>query len=769
MTDWKTNTVTFGAQRIRIMAITVLCALAAGTPVTADAGDDASQPGWLKGWTPQFLVTGDIEIGGRSTGGDDDAGKFLEYRDLDSGIFGGLDLLVEDEDRRKFVRIFGANIGYDDQRVSLEAGRYGSYSIDLFYGELPHIFSTSARTLYQRPSKDEFLLPSGVQSRIAGAADPSTQLGIELSAAQPVDLGFRHSEGGVGVAVQASEAVRLFSRYRLQDRRGSRPLAIPFGSPGGTFDVFAASIDDETHQVEAGIEISKGPALFGFEYRGSFYQNDLHSMTVDNPLVTADSATAAQRGRLSLDPDNSAHALAAFASATLPVSFPARVSANFAYGLHLQDDDFLPHTINGVISSGLSPNGLPANGLDGEVHTFLADVVATGRPLRKLNLKARYRVYRYDDETDSLRFPEWVRNDDEARNDGVRSVRNDYTRQDADLTASYRWSNALKTTLGYEVEAWHRSDDRQVDDLVEHGPSLTLAWRLHPSATLRTSYEFRDREGRGYDTLAFFESKLDPSDLAALVSSGITELSSLRKFDQADRRTHQIAIGSTVLVGDRTEIGLDGGWKDVDYVDSDYGLTAQRSWHAGFDAYHQLHERVGLGLWYSYEEMVYEMDSRWRPRNFGPFATLVDDPINDWSNETDSRFHSIGARANVEAIRDRLDLEVGYQIHLGEEKLRDDAVPGAATVPGAPGGPDAGAPFTHPDVEETLQVVTGTATFRISERLKLRALYRYEDFDLDDYRTDDLGPFRGGSDIYLGNRIEDYQVHIGVLSAIISL
>ncbi len=768
MTPPKTTDRAVGARRNLVLVIAFACAVASGVaaaPRGALAEDDGHEQENLADWAPPLLVSGEVEIGGRSSGGDDGAGKFREYRDLDSGIFGGVDLLFEDEERRSYLRIFGSNPGYDDQRYTLEAGRYGSYSVDLFYSELPHVFSTSARSLYQRPSQETFVLPSGVQARIAGAADPSAQLGVELSAAQPVELGFRQVEAGAGADVQVNDSVRLFSRYRLQDRRGSRPLAIQFGSPGGTFDVFAASIDDETHQLEAGVEYTEGPLILGLEYRASFYQNELRSMTVDNPLVAADTTTAAERGRLSLAPDNSAHAVSAFASATVPASFPVRVTANLAYGLHLQDDDFLPNTINAAIASP----ALPANGLNGEVHTFLANLVGTARPLRRLDLKTRYRVYRYDDETDPLRFSAWVRNDDEARSDAVRSVRNDYTRQNADVTARYRVSKALETTLGYELEAWHRSDDRQVDDLLEHGPTFQVDWRPHPSTTIRTSYDFRDREGDGYDTLAFFESKFDPADFSALVASGITELPGLRKYDQADRRTHRIAIGGTILVGERTELGLDGSWEDMDYVDSDYGLTGQQGWHAGFDAYHRLHDRVGLGLWYTYEEFVYEMDSRWRPRNFGPFATFVDDPINDWSNETESAFHSLGGRVTVEAIRDRLDLELGYELHLGQEKMRDDAIPGVATAPGAPGNPDAGLAFTHPDIEESLQVLTGSATLRVSDRLELRALYRYEDFDLDDYRSDDLGPFRGGSDVFLRNNVEDYEVHIGILSATISL
>lgn len=742
--------------RSSLWLVCVLLVLISGP----SAAGDESAPG-----LDSFHWAGQVELGGRTTWGDDETGKFLEYRDFGQGVVGHFDVRVEDGDRFNFLRLLGSNVGYDDQRYELEAGRYGQYKINLFYGELPHVFSTRARTLYQRPSGNQFFLPGGVQSNIDNAVSASTQLGLELQAARPIDLGFRQIEGGTGVEYRVSDAIRLFGRYRLQDREGNRAMAIQFGSPGGSFNVFAGPVDDQTHQVEGGIEYSVGRLMLGLEYLGSFYENEFRSVSVDNPLVELDAANAATRGSSSLDPDNSAHTISAFGSLALPVSFPARVVASLAYGLRLQDDGFVPHTINTVIASP----ALVANRLDGEIHTLNANLVATARPVPKLNLKARYRAYHYDDETDSLRFPQWVRNDDAARTDAVRSVRNDYTRHDAELSGSYRWTSSLKTAFGYEVEAWHRSDDRQVEDLREHGPVFDVDWRIHSRATLRAKYAFKDREGDGYDPLAFFAAKLDPADFAALQASGVSELPSLRKFDQADRQVHRISLIGHFIPSDRTDLTIDAGWKDIDYGDSDFGLTAQRSWHVGVDGFYQVHSRVGLGLWYSFEEILYDQTSRWRPRTFVPPITLADDARNNWTSENESRFHSLGSALTITAIPNRLDLELGYQLHLGREETRGRAAPGFVGTGGVGVGSDGGAAFGVPAADETLHVLTGSASLRVSDRLKLRAQYRFEDFEVEDFRTDDLGPFRGGNDIYLGDSIDDYRAHILVMSVALSL
>ena len=733
---------------------------AVAEPAPADVDASAASNAPFRFLEP-LHVSGEVAVGGRMTWGDDRAGKFREYRDFSNGILGRFDLLVEDDAGERYLRARGANIGYDDQRYALESGRYGSYRFDVFFEELPHVFSSSASTLFQRPSGNQFLLPAGVQNRIAGAASTAAQRETELAAARPIDLGFRQIEGGTGIDYRISESLRVFSRYRLRDRRGSRPLAIQYGSPGGRFDVFASPVDDDTHQVDAGLEYIAGPLVLGFDHTSSFYRNEFRSASVDNPLVALDAANAAARGRISLDPDNSAHSFSTFGSLILPLSFPARLTGSLAYGLRLQDDDFLPHTINGAIASPL----FGASGLDGTVHTLNGQLLATARPLPAMNLKARYRINRFDDETDPLRFTAWVRNDDALRSDAVRSVRNDYTRQDAEISGDYRITRSLKARLGYELEAWDRSDDRQVRRLVEHGPMAELAWQIDPRAALRMRYGFKDREGDGYQTLAFFRSKLSAADFAAVQASGVHELPSLRRCDQADRRQHRVDLGADVVTGEGTALAFNLGWRESDYHDSSHGLTKEWSFNVGVDASQQLHARARLAAWYTYEQARADQDLRWRPRTFAPPITLVDDPRNDWRGRDTSRFHSLGTTLDLVAIPGRLDLVLGYQLHLGEEEIRDRAAPGFVGTGGVGVGADGGAAFAFPNVKESLQVFTGEARLHLSDQLTLQAQYRYEDFEIRDFRTDDLGPYRGGNDVYLGNVVEDYEAHVLVMGA----
>ncbi|MEZ4289955.1 MAG: MtrB/PioB family outer membrane beta-barrel protein [Myxococcota bacterium] len=82
-----------------------------------------------------------------------------------------MDVVAEDAEGRFYLRSTALDPGYDDARYAIEAGRYGRQG-HASWAELPHVYSSSARTLYQRPSPEVFRLPAGVQTRIAGAASP---------------------------------------------------------------------------------------------------------------------------------------------------------------------------------------------------------------------------------------------------------------------------------------------------------------------------------------------------------------------------------------------------------------------------------------------------------------------------------------------------------------------------------------------------------------------------------------------------------------------
>jgi hypothetical protein len=181
--------------------------------------------------------------------------------------------------------------------------------------------------------------------------------------------------------------------------------------------------------------MGRGPWNLEFGYLGSFFNNDINQVTIDNPLRLTDAATASSQGRISLAPDNSLNSFHVTGAYELPSEFPARIATTLSYGLRQQDDDFLPHTINSVLGGdpGLV---LPRDSLDGKVQTYLANVLMTARPLPDLDLRARYRYYQLDNDTPVIEFPAHTVNDQGLDSEPRRNVPNDYERQLASFDAS---------------------------------------------------------------------------------------------------------------------------------------------------------------------------------------------------------------------------------------------------------------------------------------------------------------------------------------------
>jgi MtrB/PioB family decaheme-associated outer membrane protein len=696
-------------------------------------------------------LSGDIGLDGRMVWGNTGAAKFQEYRDPVDGPLGSFDLLLENTEGSYFFRGSGVNLGYDDQRYSAEAGRYGLFKLDFFYGELPNKLGNGAATLYTR-SGGEFVLPAGLQATIqgtAGNAGKSAVLGAALADAVHTRLSTQWNETRIGSEYHVGEDLTLHASYRLQDKSGEMPIAMVFGNPGGNFITLPSPFDQDIHEVRTGADYVREHWSLSFDYLGSIFENSPHSLIGANPLIATDAANASSRGQLALPPDNSAHTWTLSGSASLPVDMPNRITGSFSYGLRHQGDNFLPQTINSAIMSpGLD---LPKGNLDGEVHTILGNLVATARPTSKLGVELRGRVYDYDNVTDRITFPEHVADGDSVLvTDPVRSIYPSYLTSNGGLDTHYEITQNLTGHVGYGYDYWNRNDAREVSNLWESGPTAKLDWRPLPSWLLRTDYRYLFRRGKNYDPYNYL-FQTEPDAVPADTALGQSPL--LRKFDEADRDQHRFSLVSRINPCETTEIALNGGVLYTDYPDSPLGLTESLGWNTGIDASWQVHERVGVSGFYTYSDEWYDQDSRYRPVTNN---VVTDDPLNDWRSSTQNWYHTGGVRIDTSLLPDVLDFETAYMVSYGREKT---------TGRGVPGGDPNGDAVNFPTVHTLLDVVTATLSWKVQEHVTLRAQYRFEDYELNDFRVDSLAPFiptsnTSSRDIWLGNSISSYTAHI---------
>lgn len=729
------------------------------------------------------VVDAEVHVGGRAISGDTSSGKWNEYRDLQPGLFGGASFLIDDPNDVTFLWGDFENIGYDDQRYAIEAGQWGRFRLFGEYAELPHVFSNDARTLYRYSGSNFLDFPDALQAAIEAAPDAATRsalLGAGLDGARSTSLEYLLRTARAGLILDPCEDVELETAYRLVSREGRKPFSIGFGSPGGNFANYAGPVDERTHEVTADARFGRGPWNFEIGYLGSFFENQLNQVTVDNPLRATDSATTGpEMGRISLAPDNSLNSVHATGAYELPIDFPARIATTFSYGLREQDEDFLPHTINSLLA-GNAALVLPQDSLDGKVQTYLSNTVLTLRPLPDLDLRARYRFYDFHNDTDVILFPGHVVSDQTFDDEPGRNVPNDYERQQASFDAAYRFSRMVRVRAGPFWDRWSRSRDREVSKLDEYGGKLAVD--LHPTrwAIVRADYLLGFRNGSEYKPFDYLAATLDPGQLDDPDFASIGQLAQLRKFDEADRDRHEVKLLTQLTPREDLDFGFSGGWGYYTYPDSDFGVRDSQRWNLGTEVGYQPVEWFSMSAWYSFEHSTLSQKSRWRPVSGG---VVTDDPVNNWDSDSTDIVHTLGVNLDFVLVPEKLDLSFLYTFEHGDGKTEANSAAGCVPAPVTgvclPAGTaaDGGATVDYPSIEDRLQIFATTLRYHIDENFSIEGTYAFQKLSMQDYRVDGLNPFMPNSnvngsgvispsvDVFLGDRIGDYAAHIFALSA----
>jgi hypothetical protein len=133
-------------------------------------------------------------------------------------------------------------------------------------------------------------------------------------------------------------------------------------------------------------------------------------------------------------------------------------------------------------------------------------------------------------------------------------------------------------------------------------------------------------------------------------------------------------------------------------------------------------------------------------------------PDNIWRSNAVDHGHNVGVDSNIVIVPELLDAKIAYLFQRGEADT--DARPNNPNNPGA-----ANNPIDFPDIDDSLHILTTTLTWHAIDDLDLIGAYRFEDFSHDNFRTDPLGTNFGDSNVYLGNRVDDYTAHVFTISA----
>jgi hypothetical protein len=177
-------------------------------------------------------VTGYVAIGGMSTHvTSQNRFRLEEYRDLESGVTGSF--MLNAGSGAWWHRLFGENLGRDDQSIEVKGGRYGIFKYSVYNEDIIHNLTFGAITPF-----------SGVGTNnltFAGTAPPST----DTTTWNTFDYRVKHSNIGAIAEVQPGFESPFYLRVTAnrKESEGIRPLGAAGTSPGGPAYELQAPID----------------------------------------------------------------------------------------------------------------------------------------------------------------------------------------------------------------------------------------------------------------------------------------------------------------------------------------------------------------------------------------------------------------------------------------------------------------------------------------------------------------------------------------------
>ena len=717
---------------------------------------------WAQVEVGDLTISGGAEVGGLPRTFTGDKSKFEEYRDIpESVIVPQLQLIIGGKKEDYYLNFNATEVGRSDQLYNLRAGRYGLVELEFQWDQIPHIFSLdTARTPYARDGGGGiFTLPS----------KPTTTAGTAVrdwvnGAANPVDLKLFNGIGRFNVRYTPTPGWTFTGSYWSNNNSGKRAFGALFGTSPGSYNIteLTEPISYQTNNIELGGEYAGNGWTLGLKYTGSLFHNNISTLVWDNPInltgvgnACVDTPTYQTngtggpcRGRMDLYPSNQAHTFSMTGTAALPMK--TQFLGTVSYGWRLQDDRFLPFTINPTIAQ---PR-ISASSLDGDVRPLMVNTTFVNRYFDKLDLKAYYRLYDYDNRSKRVSLPDgYVRLDSNAPVDtGLVTFPYAYSRQNTGMDAGYTFSKWLTGKFSYGWERMHR-ERREVLNSDEFNVGPTIDIKPSPWALFRASYRHYWRNAPEYDAgrQVVIETAETPEDIRE------ARLEALRKFDEAARH--------------RDKVSLFG----------QYSFTEQLTFHSGFELTSDRYPNSEIGVqndfdyspsvgfnylpleWlkffgnYNWERFDWKLNAMQRSDTT---QTSQSDPSRLWVSRGRDQIHTLTLGSDIEIIKNLL----GFRIQYGFSDGRSDVRASGSTCSGCTQATN------YPTIKNQWHELLTRLEYQVHKNIALNVGYYFNHATENDFGVDIMKPWMGDVDtganvqrsIFLGDQIKGpFTAHVG--------
>jgi MtrB/PioB family decaheme-associated outer membrane protein len=486
----------------------------------------------------------------------------------------------------------------------------------------------------------------------------------------------------------------------------------------------------------------------------------------DAATMNLGAGTGSCRGRLDLYPSNQAHTVSLNGAAELP--FKTRFMGTVSYGWRLQNDPFLPATINSAVNGGV-PLRISNHSLDGDVRPLTVNATLVNNSLvDRLNLKALYRFYDFNNQSKKITLTDgWILNDQGTPHDvGDRITPLSYSKHNVGLEAGYNFTRWLSAKFGYGWERMHRNDGADVLNSNEHtiGPTLDIKpvhWLL-----FRASYKHSWRDAPDYNNNR--EGTVDTANIS-------------RKFYLAKRDRDRVSLFADYSPWET--LGLHAGFEFTGETYPDTTLGTQNDFNfspsVGF-VYAPMDWLKFFGD-YNFDLFTWRLDAMQRsdttqdPNN--PATCDANCQLRLWNSRGRDKVHTFSLGSDVDVIKNLLGFRIQYTFSQG---LSAVSASGATCVPQAPAGGGCTQASDYPNITNTWHELLARFEYQLHKNLALRFGYYFNKAREKDYGVDIMKPWMGDvidpqasataltqlqRSMFLGDQIKGpFTAHVGFIT-----
>lgn len=646
-----------------------------------------------------------------------------------------------------YVETQGTNLGLDSREVKIKAGRQGLFEGYIDYDQIPKFLDDSARTPFLNPGSTFQALPP---NWVGGAnTGDLTTLNADL---RPVDLSYDRKQIGGGFTYIPAPHWEFRTDFQREWKNGTKSVGAVIGTAeeDARSVLLAEPINYLTDQGTMTLAYADERMQGELSYYVSLFNDQNSSLTWQNPFL-ADPAWAPAAGfptgfgQLSLPPDNQFHQINFSGGYNIDPETSTRANLDLSYGWMLQNDSFLPYTVNPAL---IVTEPLPRNSLNGEINTTLVNFRLTSHPWQDVRLRGGYR---YDDRANHTPVNQYnliladAMDQDTAAVTEMRQFNRpySYTQHKIDVAGDYDFLPHTTGTLGYDFEKIRRTL-QEVDDTNENTGSARLKTSPFDFLTVTVNGAYGARRGSTYN----FASPLFTGFTQAFIDSlppdeRFRNDPALRKFYEANRNRSRFGTNLALAPLNSVSIGLRGDFVRDDYPDSELGLQTRNT-----DAY-----TVNLSYapaddvttYAFYTLMLIRTNQAGRSVDESDPAGTAFDPSLNWFVSEKDTIHTAGVGADWKMIRDRLDLHFDYTF--------SDAFTDYDFVSGLPN-------TGLSTIKAQLNSAGVLGTYHLTKEVALKMGYRFETYRTSDWALDNVNPTTLTNVLTFGNVSPDYTVHL---------